>query len=276
MKGWKPMKNKLYAFLACVLVASTAAQTGRAQTIPRVTIETHTEDALFITSSNNHTWRIGPNSGGGLGFGVYDDTAGATRLRIDLNGNVGIGSTNPQSRLEVAGTIRSTSGGFLFPDGTVQATAAAGGSSGYSAGAGLTLSGNTFSITSAGVSTAMLADGAASSAKIASSAVQTANIADGAVTAQKLSADLVGGVQKVVRGVVVFNGTATDVTQNLPQSIDPTKSYAIVEAVLSGSSGIVPFHMDAALIDLTATSISIGINYPPAPCRVSYQIIQYK
>jgi hypothetical protein len=36
---------------------------------------------------------------------------------------VGIGTTNPGATLEVGGQIRSTSGGFVFPDGTNQTTA---------------------------------------------------------------------------------------------------------------------------------------------------------
>ncbi|HXT62956.1 MAG TPA: hypothetical protein VN696_07970 [Pyrinomonadaceae bacterium] len=42
------------------------------------------------------------------------------------NGNVGIGNFSPGYKLDVAGQIRSSSGGFVFPDGTVQTTAAAG------------------------------------------------------------------------------------------------------------------------------------------------------
>ncbi|MBC7421350.1 MAG: tail fiber domain-containing protein [Bdellovibrio sp.] len=42
------------------------------------------------------------------------------------SGNVGIGTTTPAFPLSVAGIIHSSSGGFKFPDGTIQATAASG------------------------------------------------------------------------------------------------------------------------------------------------------
>lgn len=42
-------------------------------------------------------------------------------------GHVGIGTTTPASPLTVTGLIESTSGGFKFPDGTIQATAGGGG-----------------------------------------------------------------------------------------------------------------------------------------------------
>jgi len=60
----------------------------------------------------------------------YDDSKllfwnGSDRMAIDQSGNVGINTATPSSRLTVAGTIESTSGGIKFPDSTVQSTASA-------------------------------------------------------------------------------------------------------------------------------------------------------
>ena len=43
------------------------------------------------------------------------------------NGNVGIGTASPSTKLEVAGVIHSTDGGIKFPDGTTQTSSATGG-----------------------------------------------------------------------------------------------------------------------------------------------------
>lgn len=81
----------------------------------------------------------GASTGGGT-FGIFDATAGAVassyRFVLNSAGNVGIGTLNPGHKLEVAGSVRSTSGGFVFPDGTTQTTAATGASGAASISAG--------------------------------------------------------------------------------------------------------------------------------------------
>ncbi|HEX5702349.1 MAG TPA: hypothetical protein VFX97_03925 [Pyrinomonadaceae bacterium] len=57
--------------------------------------------------------------------------SGSAFVTVTNGGNVGIGTTPAAGyKLDVAGEIRSSSGGFRFPDGTVQTTAATGGGGG--------------------------------------------------------------------------------------------------------------------------------------------------
>lgn len=69
-------------------------------------------------------------------------------------GNVGIGTPTPGSKLEVAGMIHSSVGGFKFPDGTVQTTAVTGGGDDdweWSSGSGL--SGDIYHLGDVGIGT---------------------------------------------------------------------------------------------------------------------------
>ena len=65
-------------------------------------------------------------------------------------GNVGVGTTTPSSKFHVAGEIRSSTGGFRFPDGTLQTTAFLGGGgtiTAVNAGTGLSGGGTTGAVT---------------------------------------------------------------------------------------------------------------------------------
>ena len=79
----------------------------------------------FDESDNNKQWYAVVD---GNSFDFRENTTSNvnTRFRIVPGGNVGIGTNAPASKLSVAGTIESTTGGIKFPDGTVQTTAATG------------------------------------------------------------------------------------------------------------------------------------------------------
>lgn len=54
-------------------------------------------------------------------------TGATTPAMTIMGGKAGIGTLTPAHTLSVVGTIQSTTGGFVFPDGSVQTTAASGG-----------------------------------------------------------------------------------------------------------------------------------------------------
>jgi hypothetical protein len=59
----------------------------------------------------------------------WETSGSLPRFTLTQSGLVGIGTQTPAFKLDVAGQIRSSSGGFVFPDGSTQTTAAVSGGS---------------------------------------------------------------------------------------------------------------------------------------------------
>jgi len=114
-------------------------------------IRVYTTDAcaLWVENSGNHGLRVSHADGDGIHIEEADGLAGFFNGKGYFSDKLGIGVIDPIDMLEVNGIIHSISGGFKFPDGTVQFTAATGGGSGNTldqaydqggAGAGRTIS----------------------------------------------------------------------------------------------------------------------------------------
>ncbi len=90
--------------------------------------------AFSHRTDGTELWMYGDGDEGYHNFQSWDYAdnvvkfpASGSTLLIDMAQNrVGIGTDSPSEQLSVAGAIESTSGGFKFPDGSVQTTAATG------------------------------------------------------------------------------------------------------------------------------------------------------
>jgi hypothetical protein len=78
----------------------------------------------------NRAWDITSSNRSGMGCLNFFAAGTSAFVTVQDNGTVGIGTTDPAETLSVAGVIQSLSGGFRFPDGSVQVTASAGGEQG--------------------------------------------------------------------------------------------------------------------------------------------------
>ncbi len=80
-------------------------------------------NTLIIENATSGQAQISTNAPVPLTLGA--NVGGYTnQLFLDSSGRVGISTSGPQFPLDVAGQIRSSSGGFVFPDGSIQTMAA--------------------------------------------------------------------------------------------------------------------------------------------------------
>lgn len=97
----------------------------------RVGVGTSTPATLFSVATGTNIFNV--TTGGNVGVGtttpatLFTVATGTNIFNVTKGGNVGIGTSTPAYKLTVVGIIQSVLGGFKFPDGTVQTTAATGG-----------------------------------------------------------------------------------------------------------------------------------------------------
>ena len=124
---------------------------------------------------------------------------------LTVSGNVGIGTTNPTQKLQVAGTVYSTSGGFKFPDGSLQATASTGDITAVTAGSGLSGGG------ASGAVTLNIATGGVTSTHIQSGTILNSDINNAA----NIAPTKISGTAATLSGSNTFTGGGNTFTNGL-------------------------------------------------------------
>src|SRR5687767_9727335 len=79
--------------------------------------------AAFLLACVTTEAQVGPGTKGTIAKFSSPSSVSDSVIVEDKFGKVGVGTGTPTSKFTVAGTIESTTGGFKFPDGTVQTSA---------------------------------------------------------------------------------------------------------------------------------------------------------
>ena len=135
--GTSTPTNKLTIVGSDTVPLVNIEQSGQARALR---VNSTNKCAIWVEYSGNHGLRVTQANGDGVLVtnanvdGIHVDSAGVWAGYFNGSGyfaqKLGIGTLTPNSSLEVAGVIHSTDGGFKFPDGTIQTTAATGGGGG--------------------------------------------------------------------------------------------------------------------------------------------------
>jgi len=175
------------------------------------------------------------------------------------NGHMGVGLPTPTEALSVAGTIQSTTGGFMFPDATVQTTASL--LTGVTAGSGLSGGGKSGSVSlSANFSSvqARVTGTCSSGTAMGSIGVDgsvTCNAASGGGGSLTLpfsgtGADSPPGVQGVFKVTDTTNGPANSSNSGPP---DPTTIPSAVVGLTTGTG------ITAGVVGEATNSDGVGV-----------------
>ncbi len=117
--AWAILLLAFYAVQAQTPATPNQSATKQGNAAPPAAASTVSATTAAVSGSGTSgqiTKWLGSNS---TGYVLGDST-----ISEDKYGKVGIGTTTPTSKLTVQGLIETTLGGFKFPDGTVQTTAA--------------------------------------------------------------------------------------------------------------------------------------------------------